>query len=215
MALDKEKGLIHSQRFFQTMFEQVPCYITVQDRDFNLLAVNKMFEDGFGREVGEECYAAYKGRDGVCPDCSVATTFEGGQIHSSEETVIRQDGSRFRFLVQTAPLLDHEGDITAVMEISTDVTAIRRLEEQTSFYAPWPTSRSGSTATLWSFAIRKSATRFRSKGDSSMNRSYLKNRNMVQDRGRAEKTTAVIYGNILRIGFSALTMRLGHRAFLR
>ncbi|MBW2619554.1 MAG: hypothetical protein JRC92_11830 [Deltaproteobacteria bacterium] len=59
-------------------------------------------------------------------------------------------------------------------------------------------------------------------------RGHFKNRNLVQDRGRAEKTTAGIqdrgraekttagiYGNILRIGFSALTMRLGQRAFLR
>ncbi|MBW2617843.1 MAG: PAS domain-containing protein, partial [Deltaproteobacteria bacterium] len=92
------------------MFEQVPCYITVQDRDFNLLAVNKMFEDDFGQGVGEKCYAAYKGRDNVCPGCSVANTFEDGQIHSAEETVIRQDGSKIHFLVQTAPLLDHEGD---------------------------------------------------------------------------------------------------------
>ena len=42
-----------------------------------------------------------------------------------------------------------------------------------------------------------------------------KNRNLVQDTGRAEETTAGVYGNILRIGFSALTMRLGQRAFLK
>jgi len=46
-----------------------------------------------------------------------------------------------------------------------------------------------------------------------MDRSHLKNRNMIQDRGRAEKAIAGIYGKILRIGFLALTMRRVQRAF--
>ena len=124
------RDLAESRSLFKTMFEQVPCYISVQDKDFQLLAVNKLFERDFGAKLGDYCYRAYKGRDSVCPGCAVAKTLEDGQVHAAEETVIGQDGNPIHFLVLTAPIYDRDGNLTSVMEMSTDVTIIRNLEER-------------------------------------------------------------------------------------
>jgi len=124
------EALDESRRLFQTMFEQVPCYISVQDRDLKLVAVNKKFENDFGRGLGDYCYAAYKGRETVCPGCAVAKTLTDGQVHASEETVIGQDGQPIYFLVLTAPIFDRNGRISSVMEMSTDITTTKRLEER-------------------------------------------------------------------------------------
>jgi histidine kinase len=127
---DKTEALEESRRRFQTLFEQVPCYVTVQDRDFKLIGFNKMFERDFEADVGEYCYQAYKGRDSICEHCSVKQTFEDGQTHSSEEVVQGLDGTNSYILNLTAPVVDRTGEIVAVMEMATDVTAIHRLEDE-------------------------------------------------------------------------------------
>ncbi len=124
------EDLAESRQLFKTMFEQVPCYISVQDREFRLLAVNDLFKRDFGGKLGDYCYHAYKGRNSVCPNCAVAKTLADGQIHAAEETGVGQDGNPIHFLVLTAPVYDLDGRLTSVMEMSTDVTAIRRLEMQ-------------------------------------------------------------------------------------
>lgn len=124
----KTEALDESGRLFQTMFEQVPCYISVQDRDFKLVACNKMFEDEFGQNLGEYCYRAYKGRDSMCPECSVDQTFRDGRVHRREEVVRSVDGAEIHFLNVSAPIKDSQDNIVAVMEMATDVTALRELE---------------------------------------------------------------------------------------
>ena len=127
---EKTEDLGESQKLFKTLFEKVPCYISVQDSYFRIVAANKMFERDFGQRLGELCYVAYKGRDSICPDCPVAKTLESGEIRSSEQTVIGQDGHPIHFLVLTAPIFDKDGNANAVIEMSTDVTAIRNLENE-------------------------------------------------------------------------------------
>jgi histidine kinase len=125
---EKTEALEESRRRFQTLFEQVPCYISVQDSDFKLVAVNHMFERDFGRKIGEYCYQVYKGRADKCPNCAVEKSFRDGQIHTAEETVVGKDGQAIYFLNLAAPIIDREGEIIAVMEMATDVTDLRRLE---------------------------------------------------------------------------------------
>ncbi len=127
---DKTEDLNESRRLYKTLFEQVPCYISVQDKEFKLLNFNKMFERDFGFNLGQPCYAVYKGRDSVCPNCSVEKSFRDGKVHRAEETVIGQDGSIKYILNLAAPIIDKRGRITSVMELSTDVTPLRRLEDE-------------------------------------------------------------------------------------
>jgi histidine kinase len=126
----KEKAdlLEETRRQYQGLFEQVPCHITVQDRNFRLVAFNKKFERDFGGQLGDFCYQAYKGRASKCPSCSVERTFQDGQVHSAEETVLGKDGQSIFILNLTAPLRDKHGNIEAVMEMATDITPVRLLE---------------------------------------------------------------------------------------
>jgi histidine kinase len=47
---------------YQKLFEEVPCYITVQDRNLKILRYNREFAERFSPEAGEYCFKAYKGR---------------------------------------------------------------------------------------------------------------------------------------------------------
>ncbi len=115
---------------YQELFEQVPCLITVQDRDFRLLRYNREFAERFDPQPGDFCYQAYKGRTEKCVDCPVEKTFEDGLSHSGEESGIDKDGSLTHWIFTTSPLKNEKGEIVAAMEMSLDITSRKRLEEE-------------------------------------------------------------------------------------
>ena len=115
---------------FRQYFDRMPCYLTVQDRDFRILDANERFRKDFGDFEGRYCYQVYKHRSEKCEVCPVEQTFWDGECHRSEERVRCLDGKEVSVLVETTPIRDENGKITSVMEMSTDVTQIKRLEEQ-------------------------------------------------------------------------------------
>jgi histidine kinase len=115
---------------YQTLFEEVPCQISVQDRDFRIIQVNRVFQERFGDRLGEYCYRAYKGRDEICPVCPVDNTFKTGQPHFSEEVALGKDGNPVFILVSTSPIFNEEDEVTAAIEMSTDITQVRLLEQE-------------------------------------------------------------------------------------
>ena len=113
---------------YQTLFDCMPCIVSVQDREFRIIKVNRSFEAEFGRRIGEHCFSVYKGRDGICPNCSVEKTFRDGQVHHSEETVFKQDGQEATIVVTTSPVLDADHNVAAAIEMSLDITGLRHLQ---------------------------------------------------------------------------------------
>ena len=127
---DQTDAYQKSKKEYQTLFEEVPCQISVQDRDFRITQVNRVFEERFGDCQGEYCYRAYKGREEKCPVCPVERTFQDGQPHYSEEVVVRKDGTLAYVLAFTSPIFDEEGEVVAAMEMATDITQVRLLEQE-------------------------------------------------------------------------------------
>ena len=113
---------------YQNLFEQVPCLITVQDRNYRLLRYNGLFSERFRPSPGDFCYRAYKGRSEKCRPCPVEKTFADGQSHYAEESAMDLDGTTKHWIVRTSPIKDADGNITAAMEISLDITQRKKLE---------------------------------------------------------------------------------------
>jgi signal transduction histidine kinase/FixJ family two-component response regulator len=127
-----QEELRQTQQRYQQLFDEVPCYISLQDRQFRLLATNRQFNDDFDVELGAYCYEVYKHRDEPCPNCPVAKTFEDGRSHQSEMVVTPKSGEQRNVLIWAAPIRDAEGEIARVMEMSTDITQIRELQDHLS-----------------------------------------------------------------------------------
>jgi len=124
--------LRRTQQRYQQLFDEVPCYISVQDRQFRLTAANRRFKEDFDIELGACCHDVYKHRDAPCPNCPVARTFEDGQSHQAEMVVTSKAGERYNVLIWTAPLCNAAGEISHVMEMSTNITQIRKLQDHLS-----------------------------------------------------------------------------------
>lgn len=127
---EKQEELNAQRDEFQQLFEEVPCFITVQDKDLRLVRYNREFARQFAPKPGAFCYEVYKGRTEKCDPCPVLLTFEDGKSHSSEETgITKEDPIRYR-IVQTSPFKDSGGNIKGVMQMSLDITRMKRLEDE-------------------------------------------------------------------------------------
>jgi len=125
----KIKALQSTQILYQQLFDEVPCYITVQDRQFRITATNRLFKEHFGTEIGSYCYEIYKHRTSPCAQCPVADTFATGKPNRTEEIVTSKSGQKYHVLTWTAAIRNGNGEITQVMEMSTDITHIRQLQD--------------------------------------------------------------------------------------
>ena len=118
------------ENLFQACFDAMPCYLTVQDRELRIIDANQRFREDFGDTENRFCYQVYKRRSEKCEICPVERAFEDGQSHRSEEQVRCPDGKDVSVLVEAMPIRDPSGKITAVIEMSTDVTQIKSLERK-------------------------------------------------------------------------------------
>ncbi|MBW2278224.1 MAG: PAS domain-containing sensor histidine kinase, partial [Deltaproteobacteria bacterium] len=125
-----EHELRESQQRYRLLFEEVPCYISIQDPNLRIVEANRNFKEAFGSFLGCKCYEIYKHRTEECYPCPVQRTFEDGRVHHSEEVVEARDGRQIHTLVYSAPIRDASGEIMNVMEMSADITPIRQLQTQ-------------------------------------------------------------------------------------
>ena len=127
----KEK-LYNTQQRYQQLFDEVPCYISVQNKDLELVSANKRFKSDFDYQGKARCFEIYKNRTEPCPNCPVIKTFNDGKTHQSEMVVNSKTGKQYNVLIWTAPIQDSDGHIRQVIEMSTNITQIRQLQDHLS-----------------------------------------------------------------------------------
>ncbi len=127
---DLKRELNQTRRGFERLFTSVPCFICVIDRDHRILEANAMYREEFGATNRSFCYEVCKKRTSKCPNCVVDLTFADGLIHSDEEILVTRDHRRVNAVVHTMPIVDDDGEISAVMEVFTDVTEVKALQRQ-------------------------------------------------------------------------------------
>jgi len=119
----------HSQRNYQQLFNEVPCFVFVQDGDYNITDANRKFEEYFGHHIGEYCFGILKNRDEPCRECPVRKTILDGTNQSSEMEIISSDGVKHVVLCYTAPIRDASGEVAQALVVLMDITEARLLED--------------------------------------------------------------------------------------
>jgi len=116
-----------SRKMYKALFDEAPCYLTVVDRDYRIVRSNHAFQDTFGDQRGKHCFIGYKGLASRCENCPVEKTFKDGMSHQSEEVWALGDEKAY-VMVKTSPILDESGHVVEVLEMSVDVTRLKRLQ---------------------------------------------------------------------------------------
>lgn len=122
--------LRHTRERYRQLFEESPSYVSVVDREFRILEANRSYRNTFGPHGGKHCYEQFMGAKEICEDCPVRQTFQEGCSRHTEKVVIARDGLPVNVLVWTAPLRDASGNITQCIEMATDITELRRLQDR-------------------------------------------------------------------------------------
>ena len=127
---DLRRELLQTRRDRAQLFAAVPCFICVLNRDHHVIEANSLYRKEFDVTDRSLCYEICKKKSKPCLDCQVDRTFADGGIYSGEETLVARDGRRINVVVHTQPVYDDNGEISAVMEVFTDVTEVKRLQRQ-------------------------------------------------------------------------------------
>lgn len=117
-----------AQKSYEFLFDSVPCYITVLNKDLQILQANRKFLDTFGTVKEKYCYQCYKRQDIPCMECPVLDAFSDGEEHHA--TMIGEDktGNEVHYVVHAKPLAGGNGKVERVMEIATDITRVESLK---------------------------------------------------------------------------------------
>ena len=115
---------------FKSVLDALPCYLTIQDADLNILFVNQTFSNDFGDGVGQHCYQVFQGTEHKCRQCPVQKTFADKKVHIAEETILLRDGSVNQMIVYSAPLLSLTGNVSAVIKLLTNVNMIKDVHKE-------------------------------------------------------------------------------------
>jgi len=125
MTLDPVRQWVRTE-----LWDQVPVAISVIDRQFRIVEANRCFAAAYGAWEQELCHAVYKGSPERCEHCAAASTFEDGKVRVREEHGVLRSGREIHYLVHMVPLVLPDGRIPYVVEMSTDITATKRLEQE-------------------------------------------------------------------------------------
>jgi len=115
------------QREYNLLFERVPCYVAVIDRNFRVVRANELLRNTFGDRVGEQCFRVLKQSDERCVDCPAMKTFADGGSYTSRQVGIDKQGDITRYVVSTAPLSRSGRGCEHVIEMAVDVTESEKL----------------------------------------------------------------------------------------
>ena len=128
-ALNEESATIRNW-VRNELWDQVPVRICVIDHDYKIVEANKAFTLAYGDFGNQYCYSVYKGRSEHCLSCNAAATFVDGEIRTREEKGLVIDGEQTTYLVRVVPVVLNDGSIPYIIEMSTDITEVKRLGKE-------------------------------------------------------------------------------------
>ncbi|MBN1588560.1 MAG: GHKL domain-containing protein [Pirellulales bacterium] len=125
MITDDIRNWVHEKLWYQ-----VPISISVIDRNFKVIEANPHFAENYGDWQGRYCYEVYKGLPERCENCAATKTFADGLVREREEYGVVRGGHQTHYLVHMVPLIGEDGKISHIVEMSTDITRVKLLEQE-------------------------------------------------------------------------------------
>ena len=116
---------------WQETFDAIPDLVSIHDRDYHIVRVNKAFAGAFGAApeqlVGKTCYQVFHKTDAPIATCPHEQTLKTKQPMAAE---VFEPSQGAYFDVSTAPILDANGDVTGSVHIARDITERKRIENE-------------------------------------------------------------------------------------
>ncbi len=114
---------------WRTTFDSIRDMVSIQDKNYRILRVNKSYAEALGipikEIIGKTCFEIVHGTDKPVPNCPHRITLETGKPASFEFN----DAAKGTYSeVSTYPILNEQGEITSTVHVVHDITN-RKLAE--------------------------------------------------------------------------------------
>lgn len=126
----RTQELMRSRLEYKNLFEQVPCFISVIDKDFQIVRQNSHMTGLFKGSVGMHCYEVFKKKHERCQDCHAIKTFSEGQKYIKEHCGLDVSGKDANYVSYSSPIFNEKGEVVYSMLIAVDIRDRVKLEHE-------------------------------------------------------------------------------------
>lgn len=105
--------------------ECIGAGLTLLDRNFRIVWVNKQQADWFGpteRLYGKHCYKMFEHRNHICTGCPTVRAFKTGQTHRAKRIGITKEGKKQYYQLTVSPIKDNHNKPIFVLELVQNIT---------------------------------------------------------------------------------------------
>ena len=123
---DEQPSAFKEKKWLDYIFESTRTGIDIIDEDYNLLFVDKGWQNVYGSPCEKKCYEYFMGQGEPCPNCALPEAFRTKKIIISEEFLINEK----RFVeVHTIPFQSDNGQ-WLVGEFNVDIDERKKIENE-------------------------------------------------------------------------------------
>jgi PAS domain S-box-containing protein len=125
-----EQKLKKAAKEWRTTFDSITDFISILDKDFKILRVNRALSGAFKMEpqqlIGKTCYEMYNCTDHSPLSCPHAQTLRTKKASSVE---FYQEQLGVHLEVTTSPVINEDGQIAGSVHIAKDITGRKQAEQ--------------------------------------------------------------------------------------
>lgn len=129
-----EEELSRSEDFLGTIFDSIHDPFSIVDREYRIIRYNdaylRMRNMRASDIIGKKCHEALHNRVDVCDECIVDRTFQSKDPCAKEKQLTLPDGAPAWVEIFTYPILDHQRNVSHVIEYTRDITDRKKGEDE-------------------------------------------------------------------------------------
>ena len=125
-----EENTRRAAQQWRTTFDSIHDFLSIHDRDFRIVRVNRSLSNLFKMEpkevLGKHCYELFHGSSGPCSDCPYIRTMETKMPATLE---LFHDGWGIYIEITTSPVFNEMGEVIDCVHIVRDITERKKAEQ--------------------------------------------------------------------------------------
>ena len=125
-----EEKIKHAAEEWRTTFDSITDLVSIHDKDFKLVRMNKAFADALKMKprelIGKTCYEIVHEANEPVPNCPHKKIIETKKPTAAE---FFEPHLGIHLEVSTSPIFNEEGEVVASVHVARDITERRQAEE--------------------------------------------------------------------------------------
>ncbi|PVV84446.1 PAS domain S-box protein [Dehalogenimonas alkenigignens] len=126
-----EDRLLRAAEEWRATFDAISTPVSIQDRDFKILRVNKAYAESLNTTaeelIGKTCFEVSHGTGEPVENCPHLRTLDSGQ---PAEVEIHNAAKGTYTVVSTYPMFGPAGEVVATVHIAQDITERKKMQEK-------------------------------------------------------------------------------------